>query len=88
MTSSWTTGEPTTCGPPPGRPDGELGQESITLDAGQSRVFVTDWRYEKRRNDGSNFYGSHGRRLTNSGTSDLYVRLTGGRDGSTPASSC
>ena len=67
-----------------GRPDGELGQETVSLDGASRRVFVTDWRYEKRRNDGTNFYGSHGRRLTNSGTTDLYVRLAGGRDGATP----
>ncbi len=45
-----------------GRPDGDLGQETISLQPGQKRVFVTDWKYEKKRNDGTNYYGSHGRR--------------------------
>ncbi len=59
-----------------GRPDGNLGMESITLEPGQMRVFVTDWKYEKTRSDGTNFYGSHGRRLTNSSTQPIDVRLT------------
>jgi hypothetical protein len=59
-----------------GRPDGNLGQESITLEPGQTRVFVTDWKYEKQRNDGTNYYGSHGRRLTNSSSQPIDVRLT------------
>ncbi len=58
-----------------GRPDGNLGQETVTVDAGQKRVFITDWKYEKQRNDGTNFYGSHGRRLTNSGSQLVEVKL-------------
>ena len=50
-----------------GRPDGALGTETISLKAGESRVFVTDWKYEKTRNDGSNFYGSHLRVATSKG---------------------
>lgn len=50
-----------------GRPDGMLGTESITLAPGTSRVFVTDWKYEKKRNDGTNYYGSHLRIATNKG---------------------
>lgn len=50
-----------------GRPDGILGTESITLAPGTSRVFVTDWKYEKKRNDGTNYYGSHLRIATNKG---------------------
>jgi hypothetical protein len=60
-----------------GRPDGDLGKESITLPVGQTRVFVTDWAYEKRRNDGTNFYGSHGRVLQNAGTVPIDVVLKG-----------
>jgi hypothetical protein len=48
-----------------GRADGQLGTESIALPPGQSRVFVTDWKYEKQRNDGTNFYGSHLRIASN-----------------------
>jgi len=59
-----------------GRPDGNLGQETIQLSPGQKRVFVTDWKYEKQRNDGTNYYGSHGRRLTNSGTQVIDVKVT------------
>lgn len=60
-----------------GRPDGPLGKESISLQVGQQRVFVTDWRYEKSRNDGTNFYGSHGRILQNVGTIPIDVVLKG-----------
>lgn len=59
-----------------GRPDGNLGEESVTVADGQKRVFITDWKYEKQRNDGTNYYGSHGRRLANKGTTPVYVRLT------------
>ena len=59
-----------------GRPDGDLGMESISLEPGQKRVFVTDWKYEKQRSDGTNYYGSHGRRLQNSGNQVIGVRLT------------
>jgi len=59
-----------------GRPDGNLGQESIALAQGQTRVFVTDWKYEKQRNDGTNYYGSHGRRLKNSGDQVIDVKVT------------
>ncbi len=59
-----------------GRPDGNLGQETITVADGQMRVFATDWKYEKTRNDGTNFYGSHGRRLKNSGSRPVDVKLT------------
>lgn len=62
-----------------GRPDGELGKESLSLELGQKRVFSTDWRYEKQRNDGTNYYGSHGRRLTNSGNDTIDVRIIGGK---------
>ena len=50
-----------------GRPDGNLGTENIALAAGNSRNFVTDWKYEKTRNDGTNFFGSHLRVVTNKG---------------------
>jgi hypothetical protein len=43
----------------PGRPDGQLGVERLTLKPGETKVFNTDWKYEKQRNDGSNYYGSH-----------------------------
>jgi hypothetical protein len=63
-----------------GRPDGDLGEESISLQPGQTRVFVTDWKYEKRRNDGTNYYGSHGRKLSNPGTVPIDVVLVGNLD--------
>ena len=50
-----------------GRADGNLGVESVTVPVGQTKVFVTDWKYEKQRNDGTNFYGSHLRIATNRG---------------------
>jgi hypothetical protein len=58
-----------------GRPDGALGTETITLAPGQSRVFVTDWKYEKTRNDGTNFYGSHLRVATNKGEIPAQVEV-------------
>ncbi len=60
-----------------GRPDGPLGTETITLQPGQTRVFVTDWKYEKQRNDGTNYYGSHLRIATNRGQSPVSLRLKG-----------
>jgi hypothetical protein len=60
-----------------GRPDGALGKESITLQPGQKKVFITDWKYEKQRNDGENFYGSHARIVTNTGKRPLGVDLKG-----------
>ncbi len=58
-----------------GRPDGLLGVESISLPNGQAKVFVTDWAYEKQRNDGANYYGSHLRVATNPGTGIVQLRL-------------
>jgi hypothetical protein len=58
-----------------GRPDGNLGQEYVDLSPGEKRVFITDWKYEKQRNDGTNYYGSHGRRLKNSATQPMDVKL-------------
>lgn len=46
-----------------GRPDGDLGVETLTLLPGRRKIFLTDWAYEKRRNDGDIYYGSHLRRL-------------------------
>ena len=60
-----------------GRPDGLLGAETITLQPGQKKVFATDWSYEKQRNDGTNFYGSHLRRAVNRGAGPLQVKVRG-----------
>jgi hypothetical protein len=60
-----------------GRPDGLLGTETITLQPGQKRVFLTDWGHEKLRNDGTNFYGSHLRRAVNRGTGPLQFKVRG-----------
>jgi hypothetical protein len=57
-----------------GRPDGSLGKETLTLQAGETRAFNTDWKYEKQRNDGRNYYGSHMRIVRNTGQRP--VRLT------------
>lgn len=64
-----------------GKPDGQLGKETISLLSGKARVFVTDWRYEKRRNDGTDFYGSHGRFLQNTGSVPIDVVLKGALTG-------
>ena len=60
-----------------GRADGNLGTETITLQPGQKKVFATDWAYEKQRNDGTNYYGSHLRQAFNRGAGPVYVRLRG-----------
>ena len=60
-----------------GRPDGLLGAETITLQPGQKKVFATDWSYEKQRNDGTNFYGSHLRRAVNRGSGPLQFKVRG-----------
>ena len=60
-----------------GRPDGLIGTETITLQPGQKKVFVTDWSYEKQRNDGTNFYGSHLRRAVNRGAGPLQIKVRG-----------
>jgi hypothetical protein len=59
---------------PAGVPKGSLGTESIALVSGQKQVFLTDWKYEKLRNDGARYYGSHLRTATN--RSGQTIRLT------------
>lgn len=58
-----------------GRPDGFLGVESITLAAGVQKVFITDWKYEKQRNDGVTYYGSHLRVATNASSRPIRLQL-------------
>ena len=60
-----------------GRPDGPLGKETLTLEPGQTRVFNTDWKYEKQRNDGTNYYGSHTRIVRNAGKRPIKVVFRG-----------
>jgi hypothetical protein len=60
-----------------GSPGGSLGAETITLEPGQRRVFGTDWAYEKKRNDGTNYYGSHLRRAVNRGAGSVVVSVRG-----------
>ena len=59
---------------PFGKPTGTLGTETISLADGQAKLFFTDWKYEKQRNDGSNYYGSHLRIATNPGTRPLKLQ--------------
>ena len=61
-----------------GRPDGSLGKETLTLQPGEKKVFITDWKYEKQRNDGRNYYGSHLRIVANTGQRPVEVTLKGG----------
>jgi hypothetical protein len=56
---------------------GNLGAETITLQSGQRKSFTTDWAYEKLRNDGTSYYGSHLRRAVNRGTVGIQVRVRG-----------
>lgn len=60
-----------------GRPDGFLGAERIALSPGETKVFVTDWKYEKKPNDGTNYYGSHLRTAKNIGARPVSVLLKG-----------
>lgn len=59
---------------PTGQPSASLGTESIGLAVGQKKVFITDWKYEKLRNDGTRYYGSHLRIATN--RSGRTIRMT------------
>jgi hypothetical protein len=52
---------------PFGVPSGNLGTETVTVPAGTRQYFDTDWKYEKTRNDGVHYYGSHLRVATNTG---------------------
>ena len=56
---------------------GNLGAETITLQPGQKKSFTTDWAYEKKRNDGTSYYGSHLRFAVNRGTGSVQVRVRG-----------
>ncbi len=58
-----------------GRPDGQLGVETITLADGQAKAFVTDWKYEKQRNNGTTYYGSHLRLATNPGQRPVKLQV-------------
>ena len=60
-----------------GRPDGPLGKEMLTLEPGQTKVFTTDWKYEKQRNDGANYYGSHTRIVRNTGKRPMKLVFRG-----------
>jgi hypothetical protein len=61
-----------------GRPDGTLGKETLTLQPGETKVFTTDWKYEKQRNDGANYYGSHLRIARNTGKRPIRFALRSG----------
>ena len=61
-----------------GRPDGALGKESVNVPMGTTKVLTTDWKYEKRRNDGTNYYGSHLRIATNKGATPVQIVVVSG----------
>ena len=56
-----------------GRPDGALGKETVAVAMGTTKVLATDWKYEKKRNDGVNYYGSHLRVAKNTGASPVQI---------------
>jgi hypothetical protein len=58
-----------------GRPDGDLGKEYVLVPAGETKTFVTDWKYETKRGDGTTSYGSHLRRATNQGIRLIEVQV-------------
>jgi hypothetical protein len=55
--------------------DGNLGPETVTVSPGWKRWFITDWKYEKLRNDGVRFYGSHLRVAKNTGTMNVGLSI-------------
>ena len=59
-----------------GKPTPLPGLESLRLNAGNNRMFKTDWSYEGLRSSGGNYYGPHLRQLMNTGPREvvLYVR--------------
>lgn len=67
-----------------GRPDGALGTETLTLKPGERKVLITDWKYEKQKNDGTNYYGSHVRIMRNAGQRPVEVVVVPGAMGSMP----
>lgn len=62
---------------PFGVPNGSLGTESVALTSGQKKAFLTDWKYEKMRNDGYRYYGSHLRIATNRSGQTMSVTIRG-----------
>jgi len=58
---------------PAGQPSASLGVETVTVAKGQARSLLTDWKYEKLRNDGTTYYGSHFRLATNRGTTPVRI---------------
>jgi hypothetical protein len=52
-----------------------LGMESFRLNKDAPKSFLTDWKYEKMRNDGKTYYGSHTRLVVNKGNYDLTFYL-------------
>ena len=58
---------------PAGQPSASLGVETATVAKGQARSLLTDWKYEKLRNDGTIYYGSHFRLATNRGTTPVRI---------------
>ena len=62
---------------PAGQPSASLGTETIELAVSQKRVFITDWKYEKQRNDGTRYYGSHLRIATNRSARPMRLTVRG-----------
>lgn len=62
---------------PTGQPSASLGTETIGLAVGQKKVFITDWKYEKLRNDGTRYYGSHLRIATNRSARTIRMTVRG-----------
>jgi hypothetical protein len=61
---------------PLGVPEGNLGVETITVKPGRSQYLKTDWKYEKLRNDGTTYYGTHLRIARNRGKRRIDLRVT------------
>lgn len=59
-----------------GQPSASLGVETVRVPVGGVVSFKTDWRYEKLRNDGTTYYGSHLRKTLNRGTRTIVIKLS------------
>lgn len=57
------------------RPDGDLGKEYVLVPAGETKTFITDWKYEKRRGNAGTYYGSHLRRAKNNGVRPIRAQV-------------
>ena len=55
-------------------PSAALGTERLVIDGDGKRIeFQTDWKFEKRKSDGKQYFGSHVRFVENKGNTQLHL---------------